>query len=185
MSWGCPIFWETGFSLPLAQESKIQKLRKSKMQPFLIFRCRYLPSIRLRKTISRDLDFTHQLPDLAWNSQTSFSQTSATTRAIFCDAMISRTAKWGGFKRGGFPIWTCPSFFVLLGLSRFFWDFPDLPGECPKIFPICPFPLSRSINSAYEEQSRKGPRHNLDLSRKKWETPGLETPRFPWRRFPH
>ena len=33
--------------------------------------------------------------------------------------------------------------------------------------PICPFPLSRAINSTYEEQSRKGPRHNPDLSRKK------------------
>ena len=43
----------------------------------------------------------------------------------------------GGFKRGGFPIWTCLSFFVLcgtfpicLGFSRFvrglFGDFPDL-----------------------------------------------------------
>ena len=79
----------------------------------------------------------------------------------------------GGFKRGGFPIWTCPSFFLLfcpflsfLGLSRFFWDFPDLSGDGPGIFPICPFPLSRPIKSTYEEQSRKGPRHNLDLSRK-------------------
>ena len=46
-------------------------------------------------------------------------------------------AKRGGFKRGGFPIWTCPSFFVLFGtflifpgFSRFVWglfgDFPDL-----------------------------------------------------------
>ena len=46
------------------------------------------------------------------------------------------------------------------------------------IFPICPLPLSRPIKSAYEEQSRKGLRHNLDLSRKKWVTPDLETPRF-------
>ena len=28
----------------------------------------------------------------------------------------------GGFKPGGFLIWTCPSFFVL------FWDFPDFLG---------------------------------------------------------
>ena len=92
----------------------------------------------------------------------------------------SRAAKRGCFKRGCFPIWTCPSFFVLfcpflsfLGLSRFFWDFPDLLGDSSGIFPICPFPLSRPIKSTYEEQSRKGPRHNLDLSRKKWETPGF------------
>ena len=40
----------------------------------------------------------------------------------------SRAAKRGGFKRGGFPIWTCPSFFVL------FCPFGTFPG----IFPICP-----------------------------------------------
>ena len=62
------------------------------------------------------------------------------------------------------------SFFVF---SRFFWEFPDLRGDGPGIFPICPFPLSQPIKSTYEEQSRKGPRHNLDLSRKKWETPGF------------
>ena len=86
----------------------------------------------------------------------------------------------GGFKRGGFPIWTCPSFFVLFRpflsffvLSRFFWDFPGLRGDGPGIFPMCPFPLSQPIKSICEEQSRKGPRSNLDLSRKKWETPGF------------
>ena len=52
------------------------------------------------------------------------------------DPHFSRAAKRGCFKRGGFPIWTCPSFlsfFVLLGLSRGFsrfvrglsGDFPD------------------------------------------------------------
>ena len=65
---------------------------------------------------------------------------------------------------------------VRVGLSRFFWDFPDLSGDSPGIFPICPFPLSRPINSTYEEQSRKGPRHNLDLSRKKRETPRFGNP---------
>ena len=47
-------------------------------------------------------------------------------------------------------------------------------GDCPGIFPISPFPPSRPIrllSSTYEEQSRKGPRHNPDLSRPKWETP--------------
>ena len=42
----------------------------------------------------------------------------------------SRAAKRGGFKRGGFPIWTFPSFFVLFCPP---WDFPDFFG----IFPIC------------------------------------------------
>ena len=73
---------------------------------------------------------------------------------------FSSAAKRGGFKRGDFPIWTCPSFFVLFCPFR---DFPDLSGDSSGIFPICPFPLSRPINSAYEEQSRKGLRHNLDL----------------------
>ena len=44
--------------------------------------------------------------------------------------LLSRAAKRGGFKRGGFPIWICPSFFVLF---RPFWNFPDFAG----IFPIC------------------------------------------------
>ena len=91
---------------------------------------------------------------------------------------FSRAAKRGCFKRGGFPIWTCPSFFVLLcPFLDFPGDFPDLSGDSPGIFPIGPFPLSRPIISTYEEQSRKGPRHNLDRSRKKWETPGFGNPR--------
>ena len=78
----------------------------------------------------------------------------------------------GGASRSGLV----RPFLSFLGLSRFFWDFPDLLGDGPGIFPICPFPLSRPIKSTYEEQSRKGPRHNLDLSRKKWETPGFGNP---------
>ena len=78
----------------------------------------------------------------------------------------------GGVSRSGL---FCP-FLSFLGLSRFFRDFPDLLGDGPGIFPIRPFPLSRPIKSTYEEQSRKGPRHNLDLSRKKWETPGFGNP---------
>ena len=46
-------------------------------------------------------------------------------------------------------------------------------GDYPGICPICPFPLSRPIKSTYEEQSRMGPRHDPDLARKKWETPGF------------
>ena len=80
---------------------------------------------------------------------------------------------FGGFKRGASRSGLVLPFLSFLGLSRFFWDFPDLLGDGPGIFPIRPFPLSRPIKSTYEEQSRKGPRHNLDLSRKKWETPGF------------
>ena len=88
----------------------------------------------------------------------------------------------GGGSKGGFPdldlsFLFCP-FLSFLGLSLFFWDFPGLLGDGPGIFPICPFPLSQPIKSTYKEQSRKGPRHNLDISRKKWETPSLETLQF-------
>ena len=61
------------------------------------------------------------------------------------------------------------TFPIFLGFSR----------DCPGIFPICPFPLSRPINSTYEEQSRKGPRHYPDLSRKSRKPLGLETPGLP------
>ena len=78
----------------------------------------------------------------------------------------------GGVSRSGLVL----PFLSFLGLSRFFRDFPDLLGDGPGIFPIRPFSLSRRLKSTYEEQSRKGPRHNLDLSRKKWETPRFGPP---------
>ena len=88
----------------------------------------------------------------------------------------------GVFKRGCFPIWTCPSFlsfFVLFGTFPIFPGFSRFARGMVRGFSrFVPFPLSRPNKSPYEEQSRKGPRHNLDLSRKKWETPGLETPGF-------
>ena len=76
---------------------------------------------------------------------------------------------------------TCPSFFVL------FWDFPNFSGIFPiysgmvrKIFRDSSlFLFLGLLRATYEEQSRKGPRHNLDLSRKKvgntqvWKHPGL------------
>ena len=74
---------------------------------------------------------------------------------------------------GDSPIWTCPSFLCsFLGLSRFFRDLPDLSGDCPVIFPIGHLPLSPPVESTYEEQPRKGPRHNPDLP----QLPGSETP---------
>ena len=101
-------------------------------------------------------------------------------KKIAGEPRFSRATKRGCFKRGGCPIWTCPSFFVLFCP---FWDFPDFSG----IFPICSgmvrgfsrfvlFLLLGLFKSTYEEQSRKGPRHNLDLSPKKWETPGFGNP---------
>ena len=86
----------------------------------------------------------------------------------------------GGGSNGGFPDLDLSFLFCP------FLSFPDFSG----IFPICsgmvrgfsrfvPFSPSRPIKSIYEEQSRKGPRHNPDLSRKKvgnppvWKPPGL------------
>ena len=77
----------------------------------------------------------------------------------------------GGASRSGlvlpFFVFFCP-----------FWDFPDFSGICPiclgmvrGFFPIRPVSLFRPIKSTYEEQSLKGPRHNLDLSWEKGETP--------------
>ena len=96
-----------------------------------------------------------------------------------CTLRFEIKGRWtGGFQTGGFPdldlsFLFCP-FLSFFGLSRFFRDFPDLRGDGPGIFPICPFPLSRPIKStATRGTVRKGPRHNLDLSRKKCETPGF------------
>ena len=96
--------------------------------------------------------------------------------------MLSQGPPKGGVQTGwasrsGLVLPFCP-FLSFLGLSRFFWDFPDLLGDGPGISPICPFPLYRPIKSTYEEHSRKGPRHNLDLSWKNGKPPGLESPQF-------
>ena len=68
----------------------------------------------------RDFESTETLPFLFRDplNRTDFS-------AIFSgdsSAISSRAAKRGGFKRGGFPIWTCPSlpFLSFFVLSRFF-----------------------------------------------------------------
>ena len=76
----------------------------------------------------------------------------------------------GGVSRSGLVL-PFLSFFVLLGLSRGFSRFVrGLSGDFPR---LVLFLFLRPIKSTYEEQSRKGPRHNLDHSRKKWETPGF------------
>ena len=73
---------------------------------------------------------------------------------------------------GVFPIW------IAVALFCPFWDFPDF----SVIVPMCPFPLSRPINSICEGQCRKGPQHNPDLSRKNGKPPGLENPRISFSR---
>ena len=66
--------------------------------------------------------------------------------AIHLRDQTSRAAKQGGFKTGGVPDLDLSLLFLsLLGLSRFFRDFPDLLGDGPGIFPIRTFSLSRPI----------------------------------------
>ena len=79
---------------------------------------------------------------------------------------LSRAVSKGGVSRSGLVL-PCLSFF------SFFGDFPVFSGIFSiswGAFPYLSFPLSRPIHSGketYEEQPRKGPRHNSDLSRKK------------------
>ena len=63
-----------------------------------------------------------------------------------CDVSVIENFKGhqtGGFQRGEFPNWTCPSFFVLflsfLGLSRFFWTFPICSGMVRGFSRFVPF----------------------------------------------
>ena len=93
----------------------------------------------------------------------------ATPHLLSCWELLKDFRQTGGFPNLDLSFLFCP----FLSFWDFPGDFPDLSGDSPGIFPIGPFPLSRPIKSPYEEQSRKGPRHNLDLSRKRWETPGF------------
>ena len=94
----------------------------------------------------------------------------------------SRAAKRGGFKRGGFPIWTCPSFFVL---SCPFLSFPDFSG----IFPICSgmvLGFSRFVPFLFlgllRAPTRNSPERVRDtiwtFPEKSGKPPSLEPPRF-------
>ena len=100
--------------------------------------------------------------------------------------IISRAAKRGCFKRGGFPIWTCPSFFVL------FCPFGTFPG----IFPICPGTLrgfSRLVLFLFlgllSAPTRNSPESVRDtiwtFPEKSGKHPGLETPGFSFSQLSH
>ena len=79
----------------------------------------------------------------------------------------SKAAKRGGFQTGGLPDLDLSFLFCpFLSFPDFFRDFTDLLGDGPGIFGSRAFSLSLPIKSTYEEQSRKGPRCNLDLSKK-------------------
>ena len=83
---------------------------------------------------------------------------------------------------GGFPIWTSPSFLVLLcpfpGLSGFFSRiFPILSWDCLGIFPICSFPLSLGLLTAPTRNSPERVRDTIwTFPEKKWETPPVWKP---------
>ena len=100
-------------------------------------------------------------------------------RRYLADPPQSRAAKRGGFKRGGFPIWTCPSFFVLFCPC----------GTFPGIFPICSGMVrgfSRFVPCLFlgllRAPTRNSPERVRDtiwtVPEKSGKHPGLETPRF-------
>ena len=74
----------------------------------------------------------------------------------------------GGSNRGGIPdldLSFLLSFFF--GTPPIFRDIPGLSG----FFLGWSFPFSWPIRSTCKKHSRKGPRHNQDLSRKRWKRP--------------
>ena len=109
-------------------------------------------------------------PETKKYEQNTKSQVSSTVSKVLGDqGPLNVGVSNGVASRSGLVLPFC-SFLSFLGLSRFFRDFSG-------IFPICSgmvrgfsrfvLLLSRPFKSTYEEQSRKGPRHNLDLSREK------------------
>ena len=109
-------------------------------------------------------------------------------KRTFALQSASRAAKRGGFQTGGFPIWTCPSFFVLFCP---FWDFPNFCG----VFPICSGMVrgfSRFVLflflSLLRAPTRNSPERVRDTIRtipeKSGKHPGLETPRFSFSQSP-
>ena len=94
----------------------------------------------------------------------------------------SRAAKGGVFKRGGFPIWTCPSFFVLFCP---FSDFPDFSGISrfargwSRGFSRFVLFLFLSLLRAPTRNSPERVRDTIwTFPEKSGKHPGLETPRF-------
>ena len=87
----------------------------------------------------------------------------------------------GGGQAGGFPIWTCPSFFFLL------CDVPDLYRELPDFFRdfsgLVLVLFLDLLKAPTRNIPEKGPRHNQDPSRKKWITPRFGNPWFTFSRF--
>ena len=93
---------------------------------------------------------------------------------------LSRAAKRGGVQTGGFPdldlSFLCCPFLSFLGLSRFFWDFPDLLGMVQGFSPFVPF-LFLGLLRAPTRNSPERVRDTIwTFPEKRCETPGLDTP---------
>ena len=108
----------------------------------------------------------------------------AISSVIFsCDfsAISSRAAKRGCFKRGGFPIWTCPSFFVLFGTFPIFPGFSRFARGWSGDFPnLSFFILSQPIKSTYTRNSPERVRDTIWTfpersvgNTRVWKHPGL------------
>ena len=91
-------------------------------------------------------------------------------------ALWVRAAKRGGFKRGGFPIWTCPSFlsfFVPFGTFLIFPGFSGFARGWSRDFPDS----SLFSFSAYEEHLRGTVRDTTwPFPEKSGKPPGLKIP---------
>ena len=81
IGWGSPMLWEMGFSLPLAQKSKIQKVRKSKMQTLFDFLMAVSYRYKTQKTNISGLGFFAVL-----QANTSFRNPVQTPKSRFSNS---------------------------------------------------------------------------------------------------
>ena len=100
----------------------------------------------------------------------------------------SRAAKRGCFKRGGFPIWTCPSFFVLFcpfGTFPIFLGFPRFARGWSRGFSRFVLFLFLGLLRAPTRNSPERVRDTIwTFPEKSGKHPGLETPRFSFSQKP-
>ena len=122
------------------------------------------------------------------------SSAKPTARLAICSVQFVKGRQTGVFQTGGFPIWTCPSFFVLFCP---FWDFPDCSGFSRFArgwsgdFPD----LSFSSFSAYQEHLRgtvpkgsatqSGPFPRKVGNTRVWKHPGLASLKFCDEKWPN
>ena len=99
--------------------------------------------------------------------------------ARFLRPQDSRASKRGCFKQGGGGVSRSGlvlPFLSFLGLFPIFWDFPDLRGDPPGIFRFVLFRFLGLLRAPTRNSPERVRDKNLDLSRKKWETPGFGNP---------